>query len=110
MKKITVYVDEKELEVFDSKMPTDTSRSHLLRELMKHCTYLKSHSLAEGVIVAKSKEGQDSFLIHLFSAYLTETQEFSAGNIIRIPTSDILKYNLEIGDTVKLCPDDSKPI
>jgi len=107
-KKITVYVDEKELEQFDSKIPMDVSRSQLLRKLMDHYTYLKLHNLAEGIIVAKPMEGKDRFLVHLSEPYVLGNQRISAGNIVYISTADILKYNLELGDTVKLYPDDGQ--
>lgn len=109
LKKITLYTNEKELEQFDSKIPKG-SRSEILRKLMNHYTYLKSHGLAEGIILAKPMEGQDSFLVKLLDAYVADNVTFFAGNIIRIPTNDILKHNLELGDTVKLNLNDGKPL
>ena len=110
MKKITIYVNEEELGKFDSKIPREVSRSELLRGLMNHYTYLRTHNLAEGIIVAKPTEEQDAFLIHLTNPYIMGNEEFAASGIVRIATAEILKHNLELGDTVKLCPSDGAPI
>lgn len=97
VKKITLYVDEKVLKEFDSKIE-EHSRSKVMRYLMNNFIQLRLHGLAEGIIIGKDND----FLIQISGAYRVDDALIAPSAIIRVSKDEVLKHNLAIGDLVRI--------
>jgi len=106
LKKISLYVDEKTLEDFDSQLP-NRKRSEVIRELMQHFAKMKFQGMADGIIMSKPRPEDDNFIIRLLECFWMQDSQFivSRSGIIKVPTKEIVKANLGLGDLVKLTPE-----
>ena len=111
MKKITLYVNEKDLLDFDKRISgLEVTRSEMIRYCMESFSRLRSFGLVTGRILKKPDDTDNNFFIQVSIPYVTKGNLLVPnGSIIQVSKDEVLKYNLSLDDIVKLC-EDTKPI